>query len=209
MIGARFRKAARRAAACALLLALPFLAGGCAEAPGRLLVMRANSLAARGMHAQAIALYLEARGHEGAAPYAEFGLGLTFLALGEEEAALGRFAEAGRLLDALPEGLHGELRYRNHYNSGIVLFSKGDFAGAADSFREALRASSGRLEAMRNLELSLMSAERESSGGAGEGGGGEPSEAMALAFEHIRQQGVEQWRNRAWPEDERAPGDDR
>jgi len=196
-------------AACLLLAALPLLLAGCAEAPGRLLVMRANFLSARGMHAEAIRLYMQALDHKAVAPYAEYGLGLIFFALGEESAALSRFAEATRMLDALPEGLHRELRYRNHYNTGIVLFSKRDFEGAADSFRDALRISGGRIEAMRNLELSLMSIEREEAAGAGRGGGGAASEAMSLVFDYIRQKEVEQWRNREWPEEERLPGDDR
>jgi len=154
-------------------------------------------------------LYLRALGCEGAAPYAEHGLGLSFFALGEEGAALARFAEAGRLLEALPEGQHRELRFRNHYNAGVVLFSKGDFAGAAESFRQALRAGSGRIEAMRNLELSLLSMEREGGAGAGAGEGGGPSQAMALAFGYIRQREVEQWRSRDWPEEECPSGDDR
>ncbi|MCL2599992.1 MAG: tetratricopeptide repeat protein, partial [Treponema sp.] len=118
----------------------------------------------------------------------------------------------GRILETQPDTLHRELRYRNHYNTGMVLFSKGDFAGAADSFRQALRVNSGRLEAMRNLELSLMSIERE--GASGIGGGGEDdgtgtgTEAMALVFQHIRQREVDQWRNREWPEDEYVPGGD-
>ena len=209
----RQRKAAARRAfrimICALALAMPLLLGGCTDSAGRLLVMRANFLAARGMHIDAMSLYLDAAEYGVAAPYAEYGLGLIFFALGEESAALNRFAEAGRILETLPDGLHRELRYRNHYNTGMVLFSKGDFAGAADSFRQALRVSSGRIEAMRNLELSLMSIEREDSAGVGGNGGGTASEAMTLMFQHIQQREVEQWRGREWPDEERVPGDDR
>jgi len=202
----------RGAVAIAALAALPALLGGCGDAPGKLLVTRANFLSARGMHAEAMHLYLQALGHEAVAPYAEYGLGLAFLSLGEEAAALGRFAEAARMLDDLPENLHRELRFRNHYNTGMVLFIKGDFAGAAESFREALRASGGRIEAIRNLELSLLSIEREAPPGAAGGGageGGDAAGAMALAFQHIQRREVEQWRNREWPEEERGPGNDR
>ena len=208
-VKARLRKPALR---CLVPLALSLLLGGCAEAPGRLLVMRANFLSARGMYTDAILLYLEALEHNEAAPYAEYGLGLIFFAMGEESAALNRFAQADRMLADLPDNLHRELRYRNHYNTGMVLFSKGDFAGAANSFRQALRVSSGRIEAMRNLELSLMSIERETGSGMGGGtgdGGGTQTEAMALVFEYIQQREIEQWRNREWPEDEQIPGDDR
>jgi len=204
------RKTAVRRAFAALLFALLPLLGGCAEAPGRLLVMRANFMTARGMYTEAIALYMEALEHPGAAPYAEYGLGLIFFALGEDAAALNRFLEADRILETLPDALHRELRYRNHYNTGMVLFGKGDFDGAAESFRNALRISGGRIEAMRNLELSLMSIERESGSGVGQGGGdGTGTEAMALTFRHIQRREVEQWRNREWPEEEYVAGDDR
>ena len=198
-----------KAALCAALLALPALFGGCADAPGKLLVTRANFMSARGMHAEAIYLYLRALEHPAAAPYAEYGLGLVFFVMGEGSAALNRLEEAGRILETLPEGQHRELRYRNHYNTGMVLFSKGDFEGAADSFRRALRVSGGRLEAMRNLELALMSVEREGGAGVGGNGGGEGSQAMDLAFRYIRERETEQWRGRQWPEEEYAPGDDR
>ena len=203
------RKAIRGAATCILLLALPLFFGGCAEAPGRLLIMRANFMSARGMYTDAISLYLEALEHRGVEPYAEYGLGLVFFALGEETAALNRFAAAERILETLPDTLHRELRYRNHYNTGMVLFSKGDFAGAANSFRQALRVSSGRIEAMRNLELSLMSIERDDGSGIGGNGEGTTTEAMALAFQYIQQREVEQWRSQEWPEEDYAPGDDR
>jgi len=201
----------RKATLCALILVLPLLAGGCAEAPGRLLIARANIMSARGTYTEAISLYLEALGHPGVAPYAEYGLGLVFFAMGEDAAALSRFAEAERKLEALPDALHRELRFRNHYNTGMVLFSKGDFPGAASSFRQALRVSSGRIEAMRNLELSLMSIEREEELSVGEGGngGGTQTEAMSLVFQYIQQREVEQWRSREWPEEDYAPGDDR
>ena len=205
------RTISRKTTLCIPLLALTLILGGCAEAPGRLLVMRANFASARGMYTEAISLYLEALGHPAVAPYAEYGLGLVFFAMGENTAALNRFAAAERTLETLPEGLHRELRYRNHYNAGMVLFSKGDFAGAANSFRQALRVSGGRIEAMRNLELSLMSIEREDELGVGGGGndGGASTEAMGLAFQYIQQREVEQWRSREWPEEEYAPGDDR
>jgi len=197
-------------ALCVLAVSLAILASGCSDSRGRLLVMRANFNASGGSHARAIGLYLQALEHPAAAPYAEYGLGLLFFAMEEEAAALGRFAETARLLEVAPEGLHRELRYRNHYNAGVVLFSKGDFDGAASAFREALRVSPGRVEAMRNLELSLMSVERrDDRPAAGAGTEGGATEAMTLMFEYIRQREVEQWRSRDWPEEEYAPGDDR
>jgi Ca-activated chloride channel family protein len=182
---------------------------GCSEAEGKLLVTGANFQAAKGRRGEAIGLYMKALEHGAAAPYAEYGLGVAFMEMGEDAAADGRFAESLRLLESEPAGLHRELRYRNHYARGMVFFSKGDFSGAADSFRDALRVSPGRPEAMRNLELSLMSLERDGAAGAGTGEVGGETEAMTLMFEYIRQREVEQWKSREWPEEEHEPGNDR
>jgi len=194
-----------------VLACLCTLALAACDAPGKLQVMRANSLVARGSHSEAILLYLRALEHPASAPYAEHGLGTAFHVMGEDAAALDRFAGVARALDALPEGRHRELRFRNHYNAGVVLFGEGDFDGAAAAFRDALRVSGGRLEAMRNLELSLMSREAEGDrgGGGGRGAAGATTEAMELTFGHLRAAEVERWRGREWPEEDRTPGDDR
>jgi len=198
-----------KAASVILSAFLALLLGGCSGAEGKLLVTRANFQAARGMRGDAINLYMRALEHETAAPYAEYGLGLLFLGMGEDAAAAARFAETQRLLETEPAGLHRELRYRNHYARGMVFFGSGDFPGAAASFRDALRVSGGRLEAMRNLELSLKSVEAKNSAAAGPGEGGGVTEATTPVFEYVRQKEVEQWKSREWPEEEHEPGDDR
>jgi tetratricopeptide (TPR) repeat protein len=195
----------------AVVIVFALFASSCSGVHGKLLVTRANFMAARGMNSEAVRLYMEAAEHEDVAAYAQYGLGLVFFAMDENEAAAGRFAMAEQLLEAMPEKLHRELRYRNHYNAGIVLFTGGDFAGAAGAFRNALRTSSGRTEAMRNLELSLKSLERNGENTAGGGGADNAGsdEAMAQVFQYIRQKEVEKWRSREWPQEEHAPGDDR
>jgi len=192
----------------ALLLILVLTLSGCGGAEGRLLVMQGNFQAARGQHTRATVLYMQALDRPESAPYAEYALGNTFFTLDEAEAALSRFAEAQRLLDEEPSGLHRELRYRNHYNRGIALFSRADFEGAAAAFRNALRAVPGRPQAMRNLELSLLSQERRPPESEGDNGNGN-SEALETTFRYLMQREARQWENRQWPEEESIPGDDR
>jgi Ca-activated chloride channel family protein len=183
-------------------LILPLLVCSCARISGKLLIMEANFHTSRGIYTDAISSYLKAYAYTEAEPYAEFGLGSVYFAMGEEKAALERFAEAGKTLESLDATVNRELQYRIHYNTGIVLFSEGDFSGAVDSFRKALKTDGGKKEAKRNLELSLRSLEREtSSGGNKKDGAGEDESRLAL-FEYIRQKELNQWKSREWQEED-------
>jgi Ca-activated chloride channel family protein len=187
----------------------PLLVTGCSGVPGKLLVIQANFHNSQGRYNDAIAAYLKALEYEEAAPYAEYGLGSVYYSLGEEKASLERFSESLRLLDTFPENINRELRYRIHYNTGIVLFSGGDFGGAAVSFREALRADGGKIEAKRNLELSLKAKNRESTSNRENSGDTEKqNESKAVLMEYMRQKEINQWKSRTWPEEEDITGPD-
>lgn len=186
-------------------LGIILLLCGCSGVSGKLLVMEGNFQKSRGMYTGAIASYLKALAYAEAAPYSEFGLGSVYFAMGEERAALERFAQAGNLLEAFPPDSGQELRYRIHYNTGIVLFSDGDFSGAVDSFREALKIDGGKKEAKRNLELSIRALVREntSNAPAGSGSGNEgEDESMAVLFGYIRQKETNQWKSREWQQED-------
>jgi Ca-activated chloride channel family protein len=142
---------------------------------------------------------MKALEYEDAAPYAMYGLGMVYFAMGEEKAALSRLAEAETMI-AFTNASNRELHYRIHYNSGIVLFDRGDFLGATDSFREALRADHGKTEAKRNLELAIRSLARERPSGAGIDNNA--SESRDALYEYLRQNDLKQWISREWPEDE-------
>ena len=131
------------------------LFSSCRETQGKLLIMEANFLNTRGYYTEAISAYLRALQYEEAAPYAEYGLASAFFALEESDAALDRYLEAENALEQMGED-HNELRYRIHYNRGIIYFEKGEYNEAALAFREALKVDSSRIEAKRNLELSLL-----------------------------------------------------
>ncbi|MCL1835950.1 MAG: tetratricopeptide repeat protein [Treponema sp.] len=178
---------------------------GCSGIPGKLLIMEANYKNSRGMYNEAITPYLKALDYADAAPYAEYGLGSVYFALGEEQAALDRFAKARKALEKLPPSENSELHYRIHYNTGVVLFSAQDFAGAANSFREALRVDGRRIDAKRNLELCILSLSRENlSVGIDE----YENESMLILFDFIRQKELNQWRSREWTDEEEITGPD-
>jgi Ca-activated chloride channel family protein len=183
-------------------LILPLLVCGCARISGKLLIMEANFHVGRGMYTDAISSYLKAYTYPEAAPYSEFGLGSVYFAMGEEKAALERFASAEKTIKSLDAAVNRELKYRIHYNTGVVLFSEGDFSGAVDSFRNALKTDGGKKEAKRNLELSLRSLEREPTSGGGRNEGEGADESMVALFEYIRQKELNQWKSREWQEED-------
>jgi Ca-activated chloride channel family protein len=185
---------------------LPLTVCACSRVPGKLLVMEGNFHHARGKYAEAIESYMKALEYEETAPYSEYGLGSAYFAMGEEKAALQRYSEAGNMSEALPADTGKEIRYRIHYNTGVVLFSEGNFSGAVDSFREALKIDGGRQEAKRNLELSIRSLARDTMP-AGSGNSAE-SESMEALFEYIRQKEFNQWKSREWESEDEAEGPD-
>jgi Ca-activated chloride channel family protein len=177
----------------------------CSE--GRLLLIEANYLNSRGRYDEAIVPYLKALNYEDSAPYAEYGLGLTFYLLDEGKAALKRFDSSQKKLDNFSAAEHRELRYRNSYNSGVVHFEEGDFHSAAAAFRDALRVDSRKIEAKRNLELSLLSiAHDESENKSAEGL--KENETREILFEYLRDKEQRQWKSREWAPEERQTGPD-
>ncbi|MDR2576351.1 MAG: tetratricopeptide repeat protein [Treponema sp.] len=186
---------------CYLLLATCYLFLSCSNATGKLLIIEANFLSSQGRFTEAVAQYTKALEYEDAAPYAEYGLGSVYFAMGEEEAALDSFAKAGNMLDKLPPNLNRELRYRVYYNTGVAQFSGGNFSGAADSFRDALKTEGRKTEAKRNLELSLLSTARQNT----VSGAQRESEGISALFDYIRQKELAQWTKREWqPEEDNA-----
>jgi len=183
---------------CYLLPFIFYLLTGCSNTSGKLRIIEANFLSSQGKFTEAAVQYAKALEYEDSAPYAEYGLGSAYFSMGEEESALDSFAKAVNLLDGQPQKLNRELRYRIFYNTGVVLFSKGDFSGAADSFRDALKTDGRKTEAKRNLELSLLSIARQNTA-VGER---REDEGISALFDYIRQKELEQWTNREWQAEE-------
>jgi Ca-activated chloride channel family protein len=197
----------------ALLCITLFLASSCAKAQGKLLIMEGNFFSARGFYTEAVSSYLKALAYDEAVPYAEYGLGAAYFALEEGGAALERYSAAENGLAEHRED-HPELRYRIQYNTGIIYFEQGDYIGAANAFREALRIDGSRIEAKRNLELSLLTINRTGSPQASSAGentetGGETSGGTdSVIFEYLRQKEQEQWKSREWAGESEAAESD-
>jgi Ca-activated chloride channel family protein len=193
----------RRGRNVSVLLCL-LMFSSCRETQGKLLIMEANFLNTRGYYTEAISAYLRALKYEEAAPYAEYGLASAFSALDESAAALDRYLEAENALEQKGED-HNELRFRIHYNRGIIYFEKGEYNEAALAFREALKVDSSRIEAKRNLELSLLTDtwrspstpvySPESADYVKEDSGSQ------VLFEYLRAKEQEQWKSREWFEE--------
>jgi len=184
---------------CSLFPSLLLLfASGCSNASGKLLVIEANFLNSQGRFTEAITQYTKALEYEDAAPYAEYGLGSVYLSMGEEETALDSFTKAWNMLDSLPPSVNRELRYRVCYNMGVAQFSGGNFSSAADSFRNALKIDGRKIEAKRNLELSILSIARQNT----MSGDNSENEGLPALFDYIRQKELAQWTNREWQPEE-------
>jgi Ca-activated chloride channel family protein len=184
------------------LFIIPLIVCGCSDIPGKLLIMEANSHSSRGMYNEAMAPYMKALEYTESEPYGEYGLGLIYFAVGENRAALDRLINAQILSETVSEPVNRELRYRIHYNTGVVLFSEGDFSGAASSFREALKINGSKVDAKRNLELSLKSLARENMSGGGNNT--IEDESKAAFFGYIRQRELNRWRSREWPQEDES-----
>jgi Ca-activated chloride channel family protein len=172
------------------------------------MLLRGNFFNAQGMYTEAILAYLEALEFSETAPYAEYGLGSAYLALDEGAAALQHFAAAEEGLTHLLREDHRELIYRIHYNRGVVRFHAGDFGSAADQFRTALETDGSRIEAKRNLELSLLSLSRQDSDTAASLSLNfqEQQKGPQVLFDYIRRKEQDQWKSREWTEDTGSTG---
>jgi len=185
------------------MLAVVLLFTSCSR--GKILLLEANYLFSRGRYNEAIVPYQQAFNFEDSAPYAEYGLGLTFYSLDDSKAALNLYGNSQKILESLSDDEHRELRYRNHYNSGIIYFEEGDFQSAANAFKEALRTDPRKTDAKRNLEISLMSISTESNRENRTEGRNETKEVI---FDYIKQQEEQYWKSREWTSEEKSTGPD-
>jgi len=184
-----------------LIALLSVFLSSCSE--GRLILLEANYLHSRGRYDEALVLYQKALNYEDSAPYAEYGLGLTFYSLDENEAAIKRYSVSQRLLRNYSNNEHRELRYRNHYNSGIILFEEGDFHSAANAFKEALKANPEKIDAKRNLELSLISISMEA---RMQNRTDNQLEQREILFEYLKEEEQQLWKSREWAPEEEFTG---
>jgi len=177
----------------------------CSE--GKILLMEANYLNSRGRYDEAVIPYMKALEHKDSRPYAEYGLGLTFYSIDEGKAALKRFSASQKMLENFSPGEHSELRYRNSYNSGVVFFEEGDFQSAAEAFKDALKIDPRRIEAKRNLELSLISITRRIEDD-NRSETRQDNGTREVLFGYLKQNEQKYWKSREWAPEEKFTGPD-
>jgi Ca-activated chloride channel family protein len=184
--------------------AFPALFGSCSGTVSRMSILEANFLSLRGEHREAVALYSRAAADPDTEPYAAYGLGLVYLAVGELGPALGRFRFAAESVPADEKsGAERELAYRSRYNAGIVKYRSGDLDGAAQEFRRALLLDGSRMAAKRNLELCLKGINRKSVPAASVSplGSKAPGPEPKTLFDYVREKESDRWRSREWRAD--------
>jgi Ca-activated chloride channel family protein len=188
-----------------LFLFLTSLLGSCSQIPGKLKTIEGTFFHARQRYNEAAASFLEASSYDETAPYAQYGLGVTYLAMGEDKAAFGRLTTAAALASA--EKNH-ELQYRVHYNMGVIHFEEGDYTAAAGEFRKALESDGRYIEAKRNLELSLLSLDQKEKERASTGVDEQTGEDNEILFDYLRQKEQDRWKSREWTGEDASSGPD-
>jgi Ca-activated chloride channel family protein len=214
-------------------LPLVLLFQSCAPAEAKIRLLEGNFFMARDMPDKAEASYTRARSlaAPGDIPYALYALAFVQLQRGEKEAAaeeaeesaatllLGEAhaliarenaADTDRTTQAFRHGhgeRHRELAYRIHYNAGLAHYNAGKPEEAAWEFRQALLVDPGRIEAKRNLEISLALLENKSNPETSEVKTARPvregvMRGNSVLFDFIRQKETDRWKNWAWQGEE-------
>ncbi|MDE7188742.1 MAG: tetratricopeptide repeat protein [Muribaculaceae bacterium] len=129
----------------------------------RRLIIEGNKLYEDKKYREAAAKYQSALEANGSSAVATYNLGLTRMVLGSNPADTSE--KARKLLDEGKSAMqsvaamgqtHPELASRANYNLGNVAFNANDFAGAIQSYKEALRLNPGDDSARRNLRIAQL-----------------------------------------------------
>lgn len=124
--------------------------------------------------------------------YALYGLASTYLAQGEQAAALSR-------LNELPPDTPDNIKFATLYNSGIISYNKGNYNEAAVLFRQALLIDEGNIDAKINLEMSLQQQVNKSTEGVQELNpvqeNQQKNQLESAIFSLIREKETNQWKN--------------
>ncbi|MDR1231437.1 MAG: VWA domain-containing protein [Spirochaetaceae bacterium] len=217
------------------ILPLMLLLHSCAPAEAKIRLLEGNFFVARDMLDEAETSYTRARSlaAPGDIPYAIYALAFVQLRRDEKEAVVDReeaedsaaiplLGEAHTLIanenaadtDRITQAFrhrhgeqHRELAYRIHYNAGLAHYNAGKPEEAAWEFRQALLADPGRIEAKRNLEISLALLENKSGLQTSEVKTARPvregtSRGNSVLFDFIRQKETNKWKSWAWQGEE-------
>jgi Ca-activated chloride channel family protein len=226
-------KTGRRKRNRVLPYALMLLLQSCAPAEAKIRLLEGNFFMARDMPDKAEASYIRARSlaAPGDIPYAVYALAFVQLQRGEKEVAAEEAEESAatllldeahaliarenaadtdRMTQAFRHGhgeRHRELAYRIHYNVGLACYNAGKPEEAAWEFRQALLVDPSRIEAKRNLEISLAQMENRSSVETSEVKTARPvregaTRGNSVLFDFIRQKETDRWKSWAWQSEE-------
>lgn len=173
------------------LLAAAFLLSSCNVAGPHVSVLRGNYSFGRGQYQAATVHYLSANVRPEHEPYIDYNLGNVYYALGELDAALGKWADAAA--EAPDQILFGV-----HFNRGVLNYELGRYEDAYSEFRRCLEIDGTSVDAKINLELSLQKLEATSALGPSRAAvsaeqSGELGAQAARILEYIRRKERQRW----------------
>jgi Ca-activated chloride channel family protein len=224
------------------ILPLLLVLHSCAPVEAKFRLLEGNFLVARNMPQEAEASYTRALSlaEPGDIPYAVFALAALRLRYAEtddvsgedlpNEAVFSLLEQAHAMIDTgngdrenddkaayafrhEHDEHHRELAYRIHYNAGIAHYYAGNAEEAAWEFRQALLIDPGRIEAKRNLEISLTLIENKDNVETSEVKSIRPvqegeSRGNSVLFDFIRQTETDKWKSWKWQGVEGDPSQD-
>ena len=126
--------------------------------------------------------------------YALYDLGTAYSLLGEDEAAMEKYAE-------LAQDGPVAIRYGAYYNAGLIAHKNEDYEHAIEYFKKALEADSAKVDAKINLELSIQSIEvnvqhtQSNAVPATEDNQTNSKDMEKAVFERIKENDQKQWKN--------------
>ncbi|GHU47982.1 hypothetical protein FACS1894200_04210 [Spirochaetia bacterium] len=174
---------------------LALLLCSCSRIEGRLHILAGNFYTSQAQYNEAIAAYMNAASHPDLRPYTDYALGVCYYYLDEKKLALEKWTLTNKAAEP-------ELAFRMHYNRGIALYESGDFPAAARAFRAALELDSSRIEAKRNMELSLYFQNRPVPTPAASNTSYGDSELSDFLFDYIRLKEQSRWASTTQIEEE-------
>ncbi|MBN2738247.1 MAG: tetratricopeptide repeat protein [Spirochaetales bacterium] len=119
-------------------------------------VVDGNAKFATGNYNEATISYLKARKITQNHPLIDYNIGNVYYALGETSASIAELQSASSSHDT-------ELRYRGHFNLGIINFEQNRFLEAISHFIDALRIKPKDIDAKVNLELAIRELDKHNS----------------------------------------------
>ena len=139
-----------------LCVLLVFTLTGCSDSTSD--ILRGTFAFAKKQYSKAVSYFHSAQenaeqtGNTQKLSYTLYDLGTAYSLLGEDEAAMEKFAQ-------IDSQAPSSVRYGAYYNAGVLAHKNEDYEHAVEYFKKALEVDSTRVDAKINLELSIQSVE--------------------------------------------------